>query len=394
MRTTIENNILTIFLDGRIDTTNAAETERELLAAIEGRNEDIVVDAGALEYISSAGLRVLMKLRKTIKRELPIINVSRDVYDIFETTGFTEMFDVKKALREISTEGCEVVGEGSYGTVYRLDSETILKEYRMGSKEFIERERFMSQRAFVNGLPTAISYDVVKVGDHYGVVYELLDANTVSQIISADPDNKEKIVRLAISELKRFHSIEIDDELFEDKKKPMLELFEKVSDHLDPEERELVFGYLDSIPERKTFCHGDYNFKNVMCRDGEILLIDIGDAGIGHPIFDLAGLALAYPIYAKSGAPVERIIRFLGFEPSLADDVWKYIVSEYFNTNDPAMITHYTDMLLPMAELTRAYHVLRRAPDLNDRQAVSADVDKFIRGLSIPRLRNAPKIDF
>ena len=130
MRITTKNNTLTIFLEGRIDTNNAAQTESKIFAAVDSANgADIVIDAEKLDYISSAGLRVLMKLRKSINKPLPVINVSRDVYDIFETTGFTELLDVKRAMREVSVEGCEVIGRGFYGTVYRIDEETIVKVY-------------------------------------------------------------------------------------------------------------------------------------------------------------------------------------------------------------------------------------------------------------------------
>ena len=110
---------VTIFLTGRIDTNNAAEVEREIFSALEGRNPDageVMVDTREVEYISSAGLRVLMKLRKHIGKPLAVRNVSRDVYDIFETTGFTELFDVKKALRKVSVAGCEVIGAGGHGS--------------------------------------------------------------------------------------------------------------------------------------------------------------------------------------------------------------------------------------------------------------------------------------
>ena len=103
MKTKTENRTLTIFLEGRIDTNNAGEVEREISEAVGNRDdsvEHVVMDAGALEYISSAGLRVLMKLRKELKEPLRISEVSRDVYEIFETTGFTELFDIRKALRE------------------------------------------------------------------------------------------------------------------------------------------------------------------------------------------------------------------------------------------------------------------------------------------------------
>ena len=130
MKTTIQNNELTIYLCGRIDANNSEDIECEIFSAVDGSNSsDIVIDARELEYISSAGLRILMKLLKRINRQIPVINVSRDVYDIFETTGFTELFDVKRAMREVSVEGCDIIGQGFYGTVYLFDSETIVKVY-------------------------------------------------------------------------------------------------------------------------------------------------------------------------------------------------------------------------------------------------------------------------
>ena len=99
MKTKTENRTLTIFLEGRIDTNNAGEVEREISEAVGNRDdsvEHVVMDAGALEYISSAGLRVLMKLRKELKEPLRISEVSRDVYEIFETTGFTELFEFRR----------------------------------------------------------------------------------------------------------------------------------------------------------------------------------------------------------------------------------------------------------------------------------------------------------
>ena len=70
----------------------------------------------------------------------------------------------------------------------------------------------------MNGLPTAIPYDVVKVGDKLGVVYEMLEAKTVAQLITADPSRLEEYVRLTTSNLKRFHSVEIHDKAFPNKK--------------------------------------------------------------------------------------------------------------------------------------------------------------------------------
>ena len=77
---------------------------------------------------ASAGLRVILRLRKQ-EPELAIVNVSPEVYEIFEMTGFTEMMPVSRAYRRVSVDGCEVIGQGANGKVYRLDPETIIKVY-------------------------------------------------------------------------------------------------------------------------------------------------------------------------------------------------------------------------------------------------------------------------
>ena len=99
-------------IKGKIDSTNAAEFEKELMAA-----KPTELDASQLEYISSAGLRVLLKLAKTVG-DVTVENVSSEVYEIFDVTGFTEILNIKKAFREIDIAGKEKIGQGGNGTVY------------------------------------------------------------------------------------------------------------------------------------------------------------------------------------------------------------------------------------------------------------------------------------
>ena len=104
---------VTVYLEGRIDTSNAADLGKEL-EAVRAENDgcDLELDAGALEYISSAGLRVLLQLTKSQEKPLAVINVTPAVYEILEMTGFTELLRVKKAYRKINVDGCEVIGRG------------------------------------------------------------------------------------------------------------------------------------------------------------------------------------------------------------------------------------------------------------------------------------------
>ena len=85
----IEQDILYIDLNGRIDVNNASSVEAEIQAVRrENQGTSTVLDADGLSYISSAGLRIILRLRKE-DADLTIINVSPEVYGILEMTGFT-----------------------------------------------------------------------------------------------------------------------------------------------------------------------------------------------------------------------------------------------------------------------------------------------------------------
>lgn len=137
-----------------------------------------------------------MKLKKGTKGKVSIINVSPDVYDIFSVTGFDNILDVKKALRELSVDGMELIGKGATGSVYRMDKETIIKVFnKTVSLDMINNEGKKAKNAFVFGVPTAISYDTVKVGDCYGVVYELLDARDLLNVVRNDKEHIAEYIK-------------------------------------------------------------------------------------------------------------------------------------------------------------------------------------------------------
>ena len=115
-----------IELKGRIDSNNAAEVEKDVMGHLaSGEADEVVIDAENLEYISSAGLRVLLRIRKT-HPSIRIINASSEVYEILEMTGFTEMMTVEKAYRTVSIEGCEEIGRGANGIIYRIDQDNVV----------------------------------------------------------------------------------------------------------------------------------------------------------------------------------------------------------------------------------------------------------------------------
>ena len=255
INTTEENGKLIIFLQGRIDTQNAPQVEKELkeiLNANEGRNFEL--DAEELEYISSAGLRILMKLRQMKKDSYPIRNVSSGVYDILEMTGFIELFDVQKALRKISIEGLEEIGRGATAKVYRLDRETVLKVYRPDTDlNIIHNENERTKNAFVNGIPTAIAFDIVKVGDCYGNVYELLDAEDFLTVLLRDKEHLEEHIRRFANDMRSMHQIEVNPFKFPPTKTGSIQALSFLEGICTKEELRKLKSLYENIPSRNTF---------------------------------------------------------------------------------------------------------------------------------------------
>ena len=90
---------LTISLEGRLDTDTAPSLERKLKEDLKGVTE-LIIDADKLEYISSDGLRTLLNAQKIMDKQgtLVIINVSNEVYKAFESTGFSNILNVKRIV--------------------------------------------------------------------------------------------------------------------------------------------------------------------------------------------------------------------------------------------------------------------------------------------------------
>ncbi|MBR4223567.1 MAG: STAS domain-containing protein [Oscillospiraceae bacterium] len=94
----VSGDKVVIELAGRIDSTNADITEAMITNAIRSFDgKEPLFDASALEYISSGGLRALMRVRKAAGERLTVSGASPFVYEQFEMTGFTELFNVTAA---------------------------------------------------------------------------------------------------------------------------------------------------------------------------------------------------------------------------------------------------------------------------------------------------------
>ena len=95
---TLDGDKLTIALEGRLDTTTSPQLEGELRSSVNGVSE-LVFDLDSLDYISSAGLRVLLSAQKVMNRQgsMVIRNVKPEIMEIFDVTGFVDILNIEEA---------------------------------------------------------------------------------------------------------------------------------------------------------------------------------------------------------------------------------------------------------------------------------------------------------
>ena len=349
----IDKDILYIAVEGRIDASNAAEAE-ERIFGIKAENPDThtVIDADNLEYISSAGLRVILRLRKE-EPKLAIINVAPDVFEVLDMTGFTDMITVEKAYRRMSVDGCEFIAKGANGAVYRYDDETILKTYfAKDALPEIKQERENARRAFVLGINTAIPYGIVRVGDGYGTVTELLNAVSVTQLVRNNPDDITEAVKYYVDMLKNIHAVEAEDGELPDMKETALAWADFVSKYIPKEQGDKLRALIEAVPKQNTLLHGDYHTNNIMVQNGEPLLIDMDTLCMGHPVFELGSMFNAFIGYSELSH--ENMMQFFGYSFETAGKFWDKALKAYLGTDDDlvcesvkekAMVIGYTRML-------------------------------------------------
>ena len=323
---------MTIELSGRIDSNNAAEMEKKLLTQLEGSSdESVTLDAAALEYISSAGLRAILHLKKLYPKTR-IINVSSDVYEIFDMTGFTEMMPVKKAYRVVSVEGCEEIGRGANGAIYRIDQDNVVKVYNNADAlDDIQHEREVAKLALVLGIPTAISYDVVRVGNSYGSVFELLNASSFSKILATEPEKLDWCVAEYVKMLKTIHGTVVPEGKLPDIRETALWWIESASPALPADAVEKLLSLVRAMPRDDHMLHGDYHTKNLMLQGDEVLLIDMDTLCVGHPVFELSNMYNSFLGFYELDH--EAVKAFQGFDYDTSKAFWEKTLAAYLGTH-------------------------------------------------------------
>ena len=228
------------------------------------------------------------------------------------------------------------------------------------SLDEIHNERELARKAFVMGIPTAIPYDVVQVGDLYGSVFELLNAKSFSKLINEGEDIDE-LAKQSVDILKTMHSTEMKDGELPQQKKTAVAWAEYCKPHLPEEVGEKLLKLFNDIPEVNTMLHGDYHIKNIMRQGNENLLIDMDTLSVGHPVFELSQMYFAYQGFSEIDP--EAIKNFLGIDRETGYKFWNSSLKYYFDGKDEAFINDVTDKARIICYTRLLRRTLKRDPE-------------------------------
>lgn len=339
----LNDGVLTVSVDGRLDTEASVRFDAEI-AEISRNNphESMVLDAEKLQYVASSGLRTILKLVKT-EKNFSMENVSESVYNVFEMTGFSRIMTIRKALRKIDLEKCERIGFGGNGAVYRVSEDEIVKvNYNPATYAALDMELAKAKEAFLLGIPTAISFDLVDCGEgRRGVVYETIKSRTLGETIQSSPELMEELTDRYIEQLNILHAVHTDNPVFSNAKDSYRKQVEDASKFLTEEEGKMLEQILEVLPEGDRLVHCDAHPKNIMIQGDEMLWIDMEGMSVGHPIYDLIsisavlnGMRTDEVTMSICGMDIQTVLRFK-----------ECFIRKYFKTDDPEAVQKYSSMI-------------------------------------------------
>lgn len=285
-QSTLHKGKLTIAINGQVNSSMAIMLQEEINAAIEKNRSEIselVLDAEEMSFISSLGLRCILQLKKKWP-EIKVINCCAEVYNVFKMTGFTRIITVTKALPRFSLEILEPV-EGLEG-VYHLTDETMVKVFPQGTElSAVEREMQLSREVFIWGVPTVMTFEVVRVDGCYGLVFESVEKKAIDAETLGDL-------------MKRFHQhiIEPDEQITSVLEAEKQKVRDKVAEY--GEERvSKMLQVLNTIPEGSALVHGNFSMQKVAFseRGEKPVIIDMSSIHFGNPLLDMTRLYSSLP---------------------------------------------------------------------------------------------------
>lgn len=367
MRTEKSHGTLTIYLEGDIGHSNTAEWELNLKKAVTKTPCDVFnieINAASLNSLTPPAARAIKRACESKKEHTCFTEVSEKLFPLFESEELTKHFKIKKTPTDISIKNNEYLTTDGYGEIYRTSNDTLVKLYSEKIPEtFIESEYNKIKKAVECGIPAALPAERIRSGNREGFLYRISNAKTMYELLHQDPADKDCIISSAAPAGKELGKLfrKLHDKTNvnalpgSDKKKSLSSWVNGFIDFLQYDDLLLINDLINDIPESGRFVFGGFDLGSIIISDNSIQLINMMDAGYGHPVIDLAdAMAHLHILPGIPDAPENKKISRNLCTVSIGRTVWEEFSAAYFEEYDNEKIKNLIRNLKPYGTLAAA----------------------------------------
>ena len=287
--------------------------------------------------------------------------------------------------RKLSLEGARLVGSGAASSVYQLPNDDVVKVLLGTDFKEAEREILLSKWVFLKGIPTAISYDVVDVDGHPGLLYESLGRDNLRNQLRDHANDLTPLLEKYLELIRSINAIEVEEGQLPSAKQHALKEIQEIKAVFSEDEFARITTLFDTIPEDCHMVHGDCHIKNIKIVNGKPFLIDLDTLSVGDPIFELSGLCCCYDAYSALNLGGDGFNEFFGVEDRIIRETYHYILDHYSESLSDAD----KKSNLKKIELLTYLHMLHELnPDDPDEKGLYDDMFRKVR----ERLNTVPDL--
>ena len=246
-------------------------------------------------------------------------------------------------MKEISVDNLDIVAQGGMGKIYRINDEQILKVFNDISLEDLQRQKDTAVEVFKSMVPTPISYEMVKVGDKYGIIYEFLNGSSVGKAMADHPERVQEMGEKMGELFSQLHAASMKDLTLEYMNDLVNIWIDRIENKFIKEkDARMLREIIKAIPRGNCILHCDFHEGNVMIQNGEYVLIDIDEVCIGHPLYDLTYHYINHEFLAKQP---KMLLKSTGLTPKLAKQSARITRKAYFKAMDKKTERMYKDLM-------------------------------------------------
>ena len=246
-------------------------------------------------------------------------------------------------MKEMSADNLDLIAEGGMGKIYRINDEQILKVFNDITPEELEKQKASAVEVFKAMVPTAISFETVRVGNKYGIVYEFLNSTSVGKALADHPERIQEVGEKMGTLLKEQHEAPMGGRKLEYMNDRVNSWIDRIENKFIKEkDARMLREIVKAIPRGNCLLHCDFHEGNVMIHNGEYLLVDIDEVCIGHPLYDLTYHYINHEILAKSP---KILLKSTGLTPKLAKQSAQITRDTYFKAMDEKSEVLYKDLM-------------------------------------------------